>query len=60
MSRDNSRTTNKLDSFFIPVFDETISSDYLKNIPQPVAVNIGVNMVVKILREISIKMMFQK
>ena len=44
MSRDNSRTTNKLDSFFIPVFDETISSDYLKNIPQPVAVKIGVNM----------------
>ena len=45
ISRDNSRVFNKLEGFVVPNFDIE-SGNYLKAIPQPVPVNIGVNMTI--------------
>lgn len=45
VSRDNSRVFNKLDGFNVPNIDLD-NGDYLKNIPQPVPINIGVNMTI--------------
>ena len=43
ITRDNNRVFNKLDGFMAPDYTEE-NVDYLKNIPQPVPVNITVNM----------------
>ena len=45
VSRDNARVFNKLDGFTVPNIDLD-NGDYLKSIPQPVPVNIGVNMTI--------------
>jgi hypothetical protein len=45
ISRDNTRVFNKLEGFTVPNFDIE-SGNYVKNIPQPVPVNIGVNMTI--------------
>lgn len=45
VSRDNTRVFNKLDGFTVPNIDLD-SNDYIKNIPQPVPINIGVNMTI--------------
>ena len=45
VSRDNSRVFNKLDGFTVPNIDLD-NGDYLKSIPQPVPINIGVNMTI--------------
>ena len=45
ISRDNTRVFNKLEGFTIPNIDvEDKYYDFLKKIPQPVPINIGVNM----------------
>lgn len=43
ISRDNNRVFNKLDGFIVPDVTED-NVDYLRNIPQPVPINIKVNM----------------
>lgn len=45
ISRDNNRVFNKLEGFTVPNFDIEYGN-YVKNIPQPVPVNIGVNMTI--------------
>lgn len=45
ISRDNTRVFNKLDGFTVPNIDLN-NGDYLKNIPQPVPINIGINMTI--------------
>lgn len=44
ITRDQNRVFNKNDGFNIPYNDKVSSSDILKHIPQPIPVNIGVNM----------------
>jgi hypothetical protein len=43
ISRDNTRVFNKLNGFSVPSYDSS-NGNIIKNIPQPVPVNIGVNM----------------
>ena len=43
VSRDVNRVSNKLEGFVIPDYNEEYR-DYLKKIPQPIPINIGVNM----------------
>lgn len=44
ISRDNSRVFNKIEGFDVPYNNNINSYDYDKKIPQPVPINIGVNM----------------
>lgn len=45
ISRDNTRVFNKIDGFKIP-FTDDVGLNYIKQIPQPVPINIGVNMTI--------------
>jgi hypothetical protein len=44
ISRDQNRVANKNDGFVIPYNTTTTPSDFVKNIPQPIPINIVVNM----------------
>jgi hypothetical protein len=46
LSRDNSRVFNKIDGFDVPYHNAIDSLQFDKKIPQPVPINIGVNMTV--------------
>ena len=48
LSRDNTRVFNKLEGFTIPNYDEDSKKhfDFLRKIPQPIPVNIGISMTI--------------
>lgn len=45
IQRDKSRVFNKIEGFAVPIFDVQ-TGNYIKQIPQPVPVNIGINMTI--------------